>query len=103
MKQTGLLFFVFLLLISYGASAQTCSITASSYKVCLGSSVSFTVTSNGTITKTNWSFGDGSTDTLLSPSHVYNSPGNYTVQIIVVFSNNQRCTTSTTQQVKVLN
>lgn len=94
-----MLFFL-MLAVLYG-SGQTCTITASSYKVCLGSSVSFTVSSNGTITKTNWSFGDGNTDTLLAPSHVYNSPGNYTVQVIVLFSNNQRCTTSVTQPVKV--
>lgn len=30
-----------------------------------------------------WNFGDGNTSTLLNPSHNYNSPGSYTVQLIV--------------------
>ncbi len=30
-----------------------------------------------------WNFGDGTTSTQLSPSHNYNSPGSYTVQLIV--------------------
>ena len=47
--------------------------------------VNFTdsTTSNDPITSYNWDFGDGSTSTLQNPSHVYSSPGLYTVQLAV--------------------
>ena len=39
-----------------------------------------------------WSFGDGSTSTLLNPSHTYITPGSYTVQLIVTNSTGCRDT-----------
>ncbi|QAU24452.1 PKD domain-containing protein [Dyella sp. M7H15-1] len=49
-----------------------------------GLTVSFTNTSTdtgGTITSYAWSFGDGSTSTLASPSHTYTAAGTYTVSL----------------------
>jgi PKD repeat protein len=43
--------------------------------------VNFTDTSSNTPTSWSWTFGDGDTSTEQSPSHVYNSAGNYTVSL----------------------
>jgi gliding motility-associated-like protein len=40
-------------------------------------------TSNDIITNYFWSFGDGGTATIQNPTHTYNTPGLYTVQLIV--------------------
>lgn len=37
----------------------------------------------------NWNFGDGTTDTVQNPSHIYNNFGNYTVTLIA--TNNNGC------------
>jgi PKD repeat protein len=41
--------------------------------------VDFTNQSSGAITSHAWDFGDGGSSTLASPSHVYTTPGTYTV------------------------
>jgi gliding motility-associated-like protein len=46
----------------------------------------------GIITKWNWSFGDGGTDTLKNPHHCYLTPGQYTVTLTVV--DNHGCTST---------
>ena len=43
--------------------------------------VNFTNTSTGSITSYAWTFGDGGTSTLTSPSHVYSAAGTYTVSL----------------------
>ena len=45
--------------------------------------VNFSNTSTGTITAYAWTFGDGGTSTLASPSHVYAAAGTYTVKLTV--------------------
>lgn len=44
-------------------------------------SVQFTDNSTGTITSWTWDFGDGATSTSQSPSHVFTTPGAYTVSL----------------------
>lgn len=52
--------------------------------------VTFSNTSSGTgILSYQWDFGDGGTSTLANPVHVYNTPGTYTVMLIV--RNNRGC------------
>src|SRR5262249_34495807 len=46
-------------------------------------SVQFSDTSSGKITTRLWSFGDGTTSSATSPSHVYTSPGTYGVSLSV--------------------
>ena len=48
---------------------------------CLPAPVSFTNTSYGAISY-EWSFGDNTTSSLTSPSHVYAAPGVYTVRLV---------------------
>ena len=45
--------------------------------------VQFTDGSSGDISSRAWTFGDGSTSLLTSPSHTYNAPGVYTVTLTV--------------------
>jgi trimeric autotransporter adhesin len=45
--------------------------------------VQFTDTSTGGPTSWSWTFGDGGTSTLQSPSHTYAAPGTYTVALTV--------------------
>lgn len=73
------------------------SFTASDTAICPGSAIAFTSTSTlgtsgaGTYT---WAFGDGSSSTAASPTHVYGSPGFYNVSLVV--TNSEGCTTSLT-------
>ncbi len=45
--------------------------------------VQFTSQSSGQITRVTWNFGDGATSSDLNPSHVFNSPGLYSVTLTV--------------------
>jgi gliding motility-associated-like protein len=97
----GFLFCLILFLYSPESHAQTCFIQPSSIKVCLGSSVVFTLNTTGSVAKANWDFGDGKTDTVLAGVHVYAAPGTYTTRVIVVFTNNVSCTAVINQPVRV--
>jgi gliding motility-associated-like protein len=48
-------------------------------KLCFGDRTEFAVDSNETYTSIQWDFGDSTTSTLDNPSHVYATPGNFTV------------------------
>jgi PKD repeat protein len=45
--------------------------------------VKFTDSSTGSITSRLWQFGDGTTDTAVSPRHNYKKPGSYTATLTV--------------------
>jgi len=45
--------------------------------------LNFTTLSTGNITSYQWSFGDGGTSLVANPSHVYATPGTYTVSLTV--------------------
>jgi PKD repeat protein len=47
-----------------------------------GFNASFVNTSSGA-QSANWDFGDGNTSTDYSPNHIYNSPGSYSVRLII--------------------
>ncbi len=49
--------------------------------ICVNSPVSFQNSSTGSAIY-SWNFGDGNTSALENPSHIYNTPGTYTVQLI---------------------
>lgn len=60
--------------------------TADNAVTTVGSPVVFTPTvtpSNAVISQWNWAFGDKTTDTVRSPSHVYTTPGTYSVSLTV--------------------
>ncbi len=60
--------------------------------ICQGSPVTFNDLSTGnqsTINSWNWDFGDGSVNSLLqNPSHIYSTPGTYSVTLLVGSTNN---------------
>ncbi len=54
---------------------------------CFGDETSFEINSNESIVKIIWDFGDGTgTSTELNPTHVYASPGDYNLTVIVTSS-----------------
>src|SRR5262245_49487016 len=59
------------------------SFTASPTSGRLPLKVAFSDASTGSITAWAWDFGDGTSSTLPSPSHIYASAGTYTVQLSV--------------------
>lgn len=63
------------------AAAPTAVASASTNTPAAGASVSFTGTSTGGTSPVTfaWTFGDGATSSLQSPTHAYASPGTYTV------------------------
>jgi gliding motility-associated-like protein len=65
------------------STPATPGFTSAPDTVCPGNPVSFTNTSTGA-TSYVWLFGDGGTSTQVNPSHVYNDPGTYTVQLVAI-------------------
>lgn len=86
-----LLTYIFILLpFLYFAQAPTANFTASPLSVCLGSPINFTSTStaNGSpIVSYAWDFGDGNSATTANTSHIYSTPGTYTVILTVTAQN----------------
>lgn len=69
---------------------------------CQNSTVSFTDTTiiiGGVITGWNWDFGDGNTSTQQNPTHVYTTPGTYTITLDVTSSGG--CTSSATGTITI--
>ena len=50
---------------------------------CIGDTTEFTIKATEPIDTAEWDFGDGHTSSLISPSHRYDMPGNYTVSVTV--------------------
>lgn len=69
---------------------------------CAGTTVNFTNTSTGTggFTTYLWNFGDATTSTAVSPTHVYTNGGTYSVTLTV--TNGAGCVSTSTQTVTVL-
>ncbi len=96
-----ILIFIFFFSSFFKGNSQSCNITPSAYKVCLGSSVVFTLNTTGIVSKTSWTFGDGASDTLLSAAHIYSNVGSYMAMVIVKFTNNTSCTAVVSQPIRV--
>jgi PKD repeat protein len=81
-------------------ATPTPAFTASSNPATAGSAVGFNAAGStdtvGTITGYSWNFGDGNTASGQAPSHVYTSPGTYTVSLTVTNDAGQTATTSQT-------
>ncbi|WP_432672049.1 T9SS type B sorting domain-containing protein [Flavobacterium sp. SM2513] len=54
---------------------------------CVGQNTAFQFNTSQEITSATWDFGDGSSSSDLSPTHVYATAGNYTVSVTVVGAN----------------
>lgn len=66
--------------------------------VCDGTTINFSNTSTGA-TSYSWNFGDNTSDTATTPSHLYSAPGNYTV----VLTATNGCGSSTSTQTVTVN
>jgi PKD repeat protein len=65
------------------AVPPSASFNTSSSSTCVGTNVTFSDLSTGNPTSWSWDFGDNSTSTTQSPTHVYQTPGSYTVTLTV--------------------
>lgn len=79
--------------------SPTPSFTVAPQGTCVGGEFTFTNTSAG-ITGSQWTFGDGATSTLTSPTHSYASSGAFPLTLTVTSALNG-CTASTTEMVNV--
>jgi PKD repeat protein len=66
---------------------------------CLGTTTEFMDNTQGTITNYTWTFGDGATSSLASPTHSYADIGSYSVSLQA--TNASGCTNSQTQTVQI--
>jgi len=62
---------------------------------CHGDTVKFTNLSTGSIVSSIWDFGDGTTDTVANPTHIFLAQGTYKVKLTTL--NNFNCSYNTTQ------
>lgn len=60
--------------------------TATPNPVCMPNPIQFTVTTPGVRSKYYWDFGDGNSDTVVNPKHLYAKPGKYRVKLQMVDS-----------------
>lgn len=65
---------------------------------CAGSGLAFTNTTVPGAGNSTWYFGDGGTSTAANPTHIYTTPGTYTVKLVVNYSN---CADSITHTVTI--
>ena len=65
------------------AVAPTANFTVSSATICEGESVGFTDFSTDVPTTWSWNFGDNTTSSAQNPTHVFNTPGVYSVSLVV--------------------
>ena len=67
----------------YGGSAPVAAFSSSKTTIVKGESIQFSDQSSYSPLYWYWNFGDGGTSTEKNPSHIYNSPGIYTVTLTV--------------------
>ncbi len=77
----------------------TAAFTATPSSVCTGDTITFTNTSVPTAVSANWNFGDATTSTLISPTHIYSTAGNFIVTMTATDASG--CTNTTTATVTV--
>lgn len=75
-------------------AALAADVTSGCAPLCVTFADLSTVAAPGVITSWSWDFGDGNTSTSQSPSHCYNTPGNYTVILNITTADG--CTSSIT-------
>ncbi|MFI5222564.1 MAG: PKD domain-containing protein, partial [Bacteroidia bacterium] len=92
MKKVSLLLLIVISTYSL-AWSQTCTMSISTLKVCLGNTVSFSVsdTSGDTITGYSWDFGNSATSAQASPIYQYPSTGTFTPSVFIKFAGGGNC------------
>jgi gliding motility-associated-like protein len=67
--------------------------------VCVGANVNIVNTSTPTPGAANWSFGDGTFSTAITPTKTYTTPGNYVIKLVANFG---ACSDSITKNITVI-
>lgn len=83
-----IIFFVFFSTIAFSQST-TASFATDFQKACVGGSIKFNNGSSGSVSTSNWDFGDGVVSSLAgvqSTNHSYSNPGKYEVTLTVISS-----------------
>lgn len=89
-KKLGL--FLLLMLAFVMSKSQTCTINASTTKICLGGTVSLSVaTPDVNDTAWSWNFGNGSTSTQRTPTYQYPNPGTFNISLTVYRKTGTTC------------
>ncbi len=83
-----------------GVGDVTADFNLSSFTVCVGDSVNFENTSSGGLNEVSWNFGDGNTSNAVSPTHMYDAEGTYTVTLNA--SNPDGCSDDVQREVTVI-
>lgn len=78
------LFLIIILFIPSLAFSQLTASFSSSTPLCLGDTVFFTNNSTGTYTLSHWVFGDGTDTWTDNPKHIFQSTGNFSVQLTII-------------------
>jgi gliding motility-associated-like protein len=87
-KYLTIIFFVFQVLLTL-AQSSTSSFSTTFSKACVGGSISFVNNSTGSVSSSNWDFGDGVVQSLSgkqNTSHSFSNPGKYEVTLTVISS-----------------
>ncbi len=79
--------------------------TFKTQNLCLGSTTQFTIDTSQSVTSASWNFGDGSTSTVVAPSHQYANSGSYTVTVTATTANgtNTKTKVITIYQIPIAN
>ncbi|MBQ0157309.1 MAG: hypothetical protein KBT22_12170 [Bacteroidales bacterium] len=69
--------------------------------ICIGDSLTPKFSSDVSIKGINWSFGDGTTSSLMSPSHIYGESNKYMLRLDIVANNDGECKASDSIEIVV--
>jgi PKD repeat protein len=87
---------------AFAADPQTVDFTVSSTGGQAPLTVSFEGSSTGEPSEWAWSFGDGATASTQNPSHTYEAPGTYTVELSVAFADGGQAGLTRADLIKVM-
>jgi len=87
MKKINTLLLSCFALIQFSVFAQAPVANFSYSNVCVDAGTAFTDLSTNNPNSFYWTFGDGNTSTSQNPTHIYTTPGNYTVTLVAINAN----------------
>lgn len=84
-----------IVVVNVGGPAPVADFSAAPLSICAGGVINFYDQSSNIPTSWNWDFGDGSTSTIQDPTHVYSTPGVYSVSLTATNANGSNTFTNT--------